>query len=69
MKLENIIFKYEEGEEHKRFEIEEYISVIFSDFHLFERLYDVDCSKREEDIKAYLNLLDLEGKKRLLQYN
>lgn len=50
------------GKKLKGEEIGEYISVIFSDFYLFERLYDVDCSKKEEEIKEYLRLLDLEGK-------
>lgn len=115
IKAENVVFKYEEGTENKRFEvgpinleveageilfliggngsgkttlaklitglyapmegsikingkelkggdIGEYISVIFSDFHLFERLYDVDCNNKEKEIEEYLKLLGLEEK-------
>lgn len=50
------------GKTVKPGEIGEYISVIFSDFHLFKRLYDVDCSGKETEIKEYLKLLNLEEK-------
>lgn len=50
------------GKELRAGEIGEYISVIFSDFHLFERLYDVDCTNKEDEIREYLKLLGLEGK-------
>jgi cyclic peptide transporter len=50
------------GRTMKAGEIGEYISVIFSDFHLFKRLYDVDCSKKEVEINHYLKLLNLEEK-------
>ncbi|MGA1874911.1 MAG: cyclic peptide export ABC transporter [bacterium] len=38
----------------------EYFSVVFSDFHLFEKLYAIDTAQREEEIQRYLKLLRLE---------
>jgi len=41
----------------------EYFSVVFGDFHLFEKLYNVDIDdKKKEEIAKYLELLDLQGK-------
>ena len=43
-------------------EVGEYFSVVFGDFHLFEKLYDVDLTGKEEDLKAYLDMLRLKEK-------
>lgn len=34
-------------------------TAIFSDFHLFERLYGIDCSKNEKQIENYLKMFGL----------
>lgn len=38
------------------------ISAVFSDYHLFEKLYGIDCSQKEEEIELYLNVLQLREK-------
>jgi len=43
-------------------EISEYYSHVFSDFHLFKKLYGVDCSNRQEEIQGLLELLQIEDK-------
>ncbi len=40
----------------------EYFSTVFSDFHLFERLYDIDYKEKQSDIVRYLKRLGLEDK-------
>ncbi|AOM78760.1 cyclic peptide export ABC transporter [Pedobacter steynii] len=40
----------------------EYFSTVFSPFHLFEKLYNIDCTDKDEAIQKYLKLLDLEKK-------
>jgi len=40
----------------------EYFSTVFSPFHLFEKLYNIDCADKGESIQKYLELLDLEKK-------
>lgn len=42
--------------------IGEYISVVFSDNHLFEKLYDVALENQEERVAAYLQRLGLDHK-------
>jgi cyclic peptide transporter len=53
-----------EGKEIENRHMGEYFSTVFSDFHLFEKLYDVDLSKKEKeaDAEKYINLLRLEDK-------
>lgn len=43
-------------------ELSEYFSVVFSDFYLFDNLYNINLDGKDKIIKAYLKLLDLEGK-------
>lgn len=50
------------GQEKANYELGEYFSVVFSDYHLFEKLYNVDLTSREEEIRKYLKLLRLEQK-------
>lgn len=40
----------------------EYYSAVFGDFYLFEKLYTIDCSTRQTEIQALLQLLELEKK-------
>jgi cyclic peptide transporter len=44
------------------YQLGEFFSVVFSDYHLFEKLYNVDLTGREEEIRKYLKLLRLEQK-------
>ena len=43
-------------------EIGEYYSAVLNPFYLFEKLYGVDLTKREEEIEGYLKLMNLEDK-------
>lgn len=43
-------------------QLSEYYSVVFSDFHLFTRLYGIDCVNKFAEIKKYLHMLQLEDK-------
>ena len=37
-------------------------SAIFSDFHLFEKLYGIDYNNKTEDIEKYLKVLRIDDK-------
>ena len=50
------------GIEKANYEIGEYFSVVFSDYHLFEKLYNVNLTGKEAEIQKYLKLLRLEQK-------
>ncbi|CCF15399.1 cyclic peptide transporter family protein [Brevibacillus laterosporus GI-9] len=43
-------------------ELSQYYSAIFSDFHLFEKLYGIDCEGKEAEIQEYLKILQMESK-------
>ncbi|MEK3889668.1 cyclic peptide export ABC transporter [Bacillus sp. FSL K6-3431] len=43
-------------------ELNELYSVIFSDYYLFTKVYGIDCSTREEEIKKYLKILRIDEK-------
>ncbi|AXY73681.1 cyclic peptide export ABC transporter [Paraflavitalea soli] len=43
-------------------QIGEYFSVVFNPTYLFEKLYNVDLADREQDLKDYLGVLDLQQK-------
>ncbi|KKI89727.1 peptide ABC transporter [Bacillus sp. SA1-12] len=43
-------------------EITELFSVIFSDYYLFNKVYGIDCSTREDEIKHYLHTLRIDDK-------
>jgi putative ATP-binding cassette transporter len=47
------------------YQLGEYYSAVFGDYHLFEKLYDVDLDGKEEKIQKYLKLLNLEEKVKL----
>jgi putative pyoverdin transport system ATP-binding/permease protein len=40
----------------------EYFSVVFGDFHIFQKLYNVKLDEKRDEIEEYLELLDLKGK-------
>ena len=48
--------KIDEGELNQKF------SAIFSDFYLFEKLYGIDYSSKEEQISSYLKILQMNDK-------
>jgi len=50
------------GKEISDSEVGEYFSVVFGDFHLFEKLYDVDLNGKEKELKEYLEMLRLQEK-------
>lgn len=43
-------------------ELNEHYSTVFSDFHLFDKLYGIDYKDKESEIKKYLVLLQLDKK-------
>ncbi|MCP4152916.1 MAG: cyclic peptide export ABC transporter [bacterium] len=51
-----------EGEPVNNYRLGEYYSTVFSNFHLFEKLYDTQLEGREEEIQKYLKMLKLEEK-------
>jgi putative ATP-binding cassette transporter len=53
------------GIEVKDTQLGEYYSTVFSDYHLFQKLYEVDTREKQGDIQRYLKLLELEKKVRL----
>jgi cyclic peptide transporter len=50
------------GKEVTNDRLGEYFSVVFGDFHLFEKLYDVDMAGKEKELEEYLNMLRLQEK-------
>jgi putative ATP-binding cassette transporter len=50
------------GKEVTNDRLGEYFSVVFGDFHLFEKLYDVDMSGKEKELEEYLEMLRLQEK-------
>lgn len=51
-----------DGKDINNYQLGEYFSVVFSDYHLFEKLYNVDLTGREEEVLEYLRLLKLDDK-------
>ena len=51
-----------DGQMTTNYQLSEYFSVVFSDYHLFEKLYDVDLTGKEADVRYYLKLLRLDQK-------
>jgi putative ATP-binding cassette transporter len=50
------------GKEITNSQLGEYFSVVFGDFHLFEKLYDVTLEGKEKELKDYLEMLRLQEK-------
>ncbi|MCK4762896.1 MAG: cyclic peptide export ABC transporter [Candidatus Aminicenantes bacterium] len=44
------------------YQLGEYYSAVFSDYHLFEKLYNIDVESKENEAYKYINLLRLEEK-------
>jgi cyclic peptide transporter len=44
------------------FQLGEYFSTVFNPVHLFEKLYNIKASGKQEEMKKYLSLLHLDGK-------
>jgi cyclic peptide transporter len=53
------------GIEVKDTNLGEYYSTIFSDYHLFQKIYEVDLQEKQDDLQRYLKILELEEKVRL----
>jgi cyclic peptide transporter len=51
-----------DGKKTDNYQLGEYFSAVFSDFHLFGKLYNVDLERKEEDSEKYLKLMHLEDK-------
>jgi len=54
-----------DGKEINNYQLGEYYSTVFGDYHLFEKLYNIDLSGKEEEIQAYLKMLRLDKKVKL----
>ena len=50
------------GKEITNDQLGEYFSVVFGDFHLFEKLYDVDLQGKEQELNNHLEMLRLQEK-------
>jgi putative ATP-binding cassette transporter len=50
------------GKEVPDTHVGEYFSTIFSDYHLFDKLYNIDPDQKKEAIQKYLELLNLQEK-------
>jgi cyclic peptide transporter len=50
------------GKEVPGYQLGEYFSCVFSDFHLFQRLYELDGDDKQNKIEEYIDLLKLNGK-------
>ena len=53
---------YINGEKTNSFELSQKYSAIFSDFHLFEKLYGIDHAVKNDEIENYLNILHIKDK-------
>jgi putative ATP-binding cassette transporter len=51
-----------DGKAVSNYQLGECYSVVFGDYHLFEKLYNIDLKGKEEKINEYLKLLKLENK-------
>lgn len=51
-----------DGKDIGSYQLSEYFSSVFSDYHLFERVYNVDIKSKVNEIQKYLKLLRLEKK-------
>ena len=50
------------GKEVDHQQLGEYFSVVFGDYHLFDKLYDIDLAGKEDEVKEYLEMLRLQDK-------
>jgi ABC-type siderophore export system fused ATPase/permease subunit/CubicO group peptidase (beta-lactamase class C family) len=50
------------GKEIPNHQLGEYFSVVFGDYHLFQKLYEVDLTGNEDEAEKYIDLLEMRGK-------
>ena len=50
------------GRKVTSFELHKYFSAVYSDFHLFDKLYGLDYSKNKENVESYLKMLTIQDK-------
>ncbi len=50
------------GNENANGQLGEYYSVVFDNFHLFGKIYNVDLSQKQEEVEKYLDVLKLRNK-------
>nr|WP_281392593.1 cyclic peptide export ABC transporter [Chitinophaga varians] len=55
------------GEVKKGADLGGCFSAVFSPAHLFEKLYNIDCDRKQDEITRYLKILDLDKKVRIEQ--
>jgi putative ATP-binding cassette transporter len=51
-----------DGKKLSNYQLGEYFSVVFSDYHLFQKLYNVDLKKKMREANRYLKLLRMEDR-------
>jgi len=51
-----------DGKEVSTYQLGEYFSVVFGNYHLFQKMYNVDLSGREKEVLTHLNVLKLDTK-------
>ncbi|MCP5105217.1 MAG: cyclic peptide export ABC transporter, partial [bacterium] len=51
-----------DGKEIPGYQLGEYYSTVYGNYHLFEKLYNVDLNDKEEEVRDYLRLLRLNEK-------
>ena len=50
------------GESIHHRDLSNYFTTVYSDFHIFDKVFGVDCKKKEAEIEKYLKLLRIEDK-------
>jgi len=51
-----------DGKEIKNFQLGEYFSTVFSNYYLFEKLYNIDLKEKKPEAEEYLKVLHLDKK-------
>ncbi|MFC2155655.1 cyclic peptide export ABC transporter [Acidobacteriota bacterium] len=51
-----------DGKKLSNYQLGEYFSIVFGDYHLFEKLYDIDLTGKEDIVQRYLDMLRLKDK-------
>ncbi|WEA01646.1 cyclic peptide export ABC transporter [Mucilaginibacter sp. SJ] len=58
---------YVNGKEEPFSQLGEHFSIVFNPLYLFEKLYDIEINEKKDEIKRYLNLLDMQDKVQILE--